>query len=96
MSEKKMPNDTKNSLEGNAVHAAALAPGVFELIFENADGYFMGRTQVSVRVGLSSVHSVSFPMSHVLYERALALTAETVEEFYDAEVAPRILAGRTY
>jgi len=64
----------------------------FALKFENKDGYSVAFTDSSVRVGLSGVNCVSFPPSHSLYQVAADLTPENVEEFFDNEVAPRILA----
>lgn len=61
-----------------------------QVIFENEEYFVAHLDNGGVRVGMFEICAVDFPRGHADYERAVALTEETVEEFCDEQVA----AGR--
>lgn len=61
-----------------------------KIIVETEDYFVAHLNNGGVRVGMFEICAVDFMPEHPEYSRAVALTAETVEEFCDEQVA----AGR--
>lgn len=61
-----------------------------EIILETTEYFVAHLDNGGVRVGMFEICAVDFPSTHPEYQRAVALTTETVEEFCDEQVS----AGR--